>query len=279
MTQRDRLVIVGVAVLVAVAAFWFFALAPKRKEAADIAGQIDAAGRRLDAAQQSAAEARQAKAKYRSDYAAVAKLGKAVPKSDALPSLLYQLQSAAGGARIDFRSMKVTASSSTPATPAANTSAAVASANGTATSSTPSTGAAASAPTSLPPGATLGAAGLPTMPFSFVFTGSFFDMQHFFGAVQRFVRVHSGHVDVRGRLVSIDGFALTAGPRGFPSVKADVAATTYVLPADAGAAAPGAAPGTGANPDTSASPSASTPAASASASSTETASNTAGGTN
>ena len=95
---------------VAVAGFWFFALAPKREESADLASQIDAASQRLDTDRQSAAQARQAKAKYRSDYAAVAKLGKAVPQRDALPSLLYQLRSAAGDARIDFRSLKLSAS-------------------------------------------------------------------------------------------------------------------------------------------------------------------------
>ena len=93
MTTRDRLVIVGVLLAAALAGFWFLGLAPKRKETADLDAQIATQTQQLATAQQQAAEARKAKDRYDGDYAAVAKLGKAVPKSDALPSLVYQLQS------------------------------------------------------------------------------------------------------------------------------------------------------------------------------------------
>ena len=62
----------------------------------------------------------------------------------------------------------------------------------------------------------MGSAGFPTMPFSFVFSGTFFDMERFFGDVQSFVRVNGKEVDANGRLLSIDGFSLVAGPGGFP---------------------------------------------------------------
>jgi len=70
------------------------------------------------------------------------------------------------------------------------------------------------------------------MPFSFVFNGTFFDMERFLNEVQRFVRVNGDNVDVRGRLLSIDGFALNAGPNGFPSVKATISATAYLMSPD-----------------------------------------------
>ena len=71
------------------------------------------------------------------------------------------------------------------------------------------------------------------MPFSFVFSGTFFDMERFFGDVQSFVRVDGKNVDVDGRLLSIDGFGLVAGPGGFPNVKANIVATAYLrTPAD-----------------------------------------------
>src|SRR5262249_49614775 len=98
-TVRDRLVIVAVLVAAALAGFWFVGLAPKRKEATDLQAQITTERQQLVDAQQKAAAARQAKASYRTDYADVAMLGKAVPKSDALPSLIYQLQTAAHDAR------------------------------------------------------------------------------------------------------------------------------------------------------------------------------------
>jgi hypothetical protein len=104
------------------------------------------------------------------------------------------------------------------------------------------------------------------MPFSFVFTGSFFDMETFLHDVQRFVHVRGKGVDVTGRLLSVDAFSLTAGPGGFPSVKATVSATAYVLaPGDEPSATSGAA-GTPSTPGTSATPAPTTTAPAATAS-------------
>jgi hypothetical protein len=66
------------------------------------------------------------------------------------------------------------------------------------------------------------------MPFSFTFIGSFFDMEDFFHDVQRFVRVNGEGIDVTGRLLSIDSFSLVAGPTGFPSVKSNINATSFL---------------------------------------------------
>jgi hypothetical protein len=250
-TARDRIVIVVVLVAAALAGSWFVVLAPKRKEAAELRSQIDAATQTLVQAQQSADQAKKAKDGYQDDYATVATLGKAVPSSDALPSLIYQLQAASHNARIDFNTLKVAAGGApAAATPAAAVKAASTESSGTdssapaASSATPTPTPATPAPATqaasatLPPGATVGSAGFPVMPFSFVFSGSFFDMERFLGEVQRFVRVDGDRVDVRGRLLSIDGFALAAGPKGFPSVKATVSATAYLQsPNDAGSAA------------------------------------------
>lgn len=260
MTSRDRIIIVVVLVAAVLAGVWFVGLAPKRKEAADLSSQIDTAKQQLAEAEQSAGQARQAKARYDGDYAAVATLGKAVPKSDAVPSLVYQLQSAAHDARIDFKSLKIAGNGAqaSPTAPAAASAAVAKSSNASGSSSTgangsttPSTGATPAPATqaataSLPPGAAVGSAGFPTMPFSFVFNGSFFDMERFLREVQRFVRVDGKNVDVRGRLLSVDGFALSAGPTGFPSVRASISATAYVLsPDDTAAAAAGGSSSTG----------------------------------
>jgi Tfp pilus assembly protein PilO len=232
MTTRDRLIIVAVFLAAALGGFWFLALAPKHKEAAALQVQTDAATRKLAEAQQLAAQARKAKAGYQDDYAEVATLGKAVPQSDALPSLLYQLQSAAHSARVDFRSLNVSgagapAPATAPAASAAGGATAAPSSTSPAKSSTATATQAAAAV--LPPGASVGAAGFPTMPFSFVFSGSYFDMERFLHEVQGFVRVNGPRVSVTGRLLSVDAFSLTAGPSGFPSVKASMTATAYVL--------------------------------------------------
>jgi Type II secretion system (T2SS), protein M len=248
-TTRDRIVIVVVLVAAALAGSWFVVLAPKRKEAGELRTKIETATKQLTQAQQSATQAKQAKAGYQDDYATVATLGKAVPSSDALPSLLYQLQAASHDARIDFSTLKVSAAGSGAAT-GPTPPAAAAKAAGTGSNSTDSSASASSsastapapatqaASASLPPGATVGSAGFPVMPFAFVFSGSFFDMERFLGEVQRFVRIDGERVDVRGRLLSVDGFALTAGPKGFPSVRATVSATAYLQsPNDAGTSA------------------------------------------
>ena len=245
MTTRDRLVIVGVLLAAALAGFWFLGLAPKRKESADLQAQIATQSQQLTTAQAQAATARQAKARYNDDYAAVAKLGKAVPKSDALPSLVYQLQSVAHSARIDFTSLKIAGGggqgptaaataggASAPAAAPSQGSSSTPAASASGSSSTPATTSAApatqAAAATLPPGATVGSAGFPTMPFSFVFSGTYFDMERFFGDVQSFVKVNGKQVDADGRLLSIDGFSLVAGPGGFPNVKASVVATAYL---------------------------------------------------
>jgi hypothetical protein len=254
-TTRDRTVVMVVGAVVLLAAFWFLALSPKRKDAATLKDKIATAQQRLDTARQQAATASAARARYDVDYAAVAKLGKAVPADDDVASLVYQLEHVSVGTHIDFRSVKLN-SSGTPAAapaPAAAQAAAVASASNdssksgssssassssssSSTATPPATGVPAtqSAAAGLPPGSTVGSAGFPTMPFSFVFDGSFFNMEHFFSGIQQFAKADGENVTVRGRLLTVDAFALTASRFGFPKVKASINATAYLVPQDEG---------------------------------------------
>ena len=52
--------------------------------------------------------------------------------------------------------------------------------------------------------------------------------------MENLIRSSRRGLTVRGRLLTLDGLALTAGPQGFPHMKAAVAATAYLLPADQG---------------------------------------------
>ena len=100
------------------------------------------------------------------------------------------------------------------------------------------------AASSLPPGAAVGTAGFPTMPFSFEFVGSFFRLEDFFNRVSGFTSVTpAGNLVVRGRLLSVDSFDLKAAPSGFPKVAASVKATAYVLPLGQGLTAGATAAG------------------------------------
>jgi hypothetical protein len=231
-TARDRivvLVLLGAAVL---AGFWFAVLAPKQDQVKAVEADLAKQEQRLATAQSTLAAAQRAKATYADDYATVARLGKAVPVDDEMPSLVYQLEDAADGARVDFRTLRLSGG------------------GGGAASSSGSAEATQAAAATLPPGATVGSAGFPTMPFSFVFEGRFGTMVNLLRNVDRFTRVEGDQLTVSGRLLTVDGIALEAGENGFPNVKATLSATAYVLPADgagaakdpSGSAAPDAAP-------------------------------------
>lgn len=222
MTARDRIVLIVVGLAAAMAAFWFLAISPKRKDASDLSTQISQAQARLDVAQASASSAQAAKARYRTDYATVARLGKAVPVDDEMPSLVYQLEQTAKANHVQFNSIKLTGDSGAAGSTTSSSS--------SASSSTPGSTVTAA----LPPGATVGAAGFPTMPFTFNFTGSYFNMQRFVKALDGFTSVNGKSINVKGRLLTVDGVALQAGPKGFPQVDASVVVTSYLLPADEG---------------------------------------------
>jgi Tfp pilus assembly protein PilO len=252
MTTRDRKILLVLAGLAVLAGFWFLALRPKRTEAAELTTQIAEQQQRLQTAQQTVAQGLHAKAGHARDTAAVAQLGAAVPADDDLPSLLYQLDAASRNAHVTFDSLvRASATSNSSSSPSASGS----------------TGAPGSASASLPPGATVGTAGLATLPFTFSFTGSYFDLQRFVGDLQGFVRADGDKVSVRGRLLTVDGIALVAAGKELTKIEAKLVATAYLSPdaAKAGAAT-GAAAGAAATtpaPGASGSPAAPAPSSSA----------------
>jgi hypothetical protein len=225
MSPRNRLFLGVFATLAALAALWVYALAPKREEAAKLATSIAQAEQTRDAAVARAASAERARAGYARDYGTVARLGKAVPETADVPSLVYQLETAARGAKVDFRSVSVL---DTPAPPPAQTGAAA----------TPQPG-----------------GGIQPTPFSFKFEGSFFGLQKLLARVDRFSRVKGTQISVNGRLLTIDGVTLNPGRKGLPQVQGLVTARAYV------ADLPELLPRSGARPASSdASPSTTVPA-------------------
>jgi hypothetical protein len=254
-TQRDRIVVIVVAVAVLLGGYWMFALKPKRQDAADLGQQLEQATQRLDAARTQVSAGEAARVKYATNYSAVARLGKAVPTDDDVPSLVYQLDSTAKDTGVDFRSVKLTSGTSSAASPANSAQAAAATQDGAqnkaasqdgkdaganaaaATKDTPAPTAAPptqAATAGLPPGAVVGPAGLSTMPFSFSFEGSFFKLSDFLTRLERYIKASRRTVDVRGRLLLIDGISLSAASKGFPFMKASIAAQAYLLPAEEG---------------------------------------------
>jgi Tfp pilus assembly protein PilO len=276
MTARDRTVLMVVAMLVIVGAFWFLLIGPRHKAYSAAADSASTAQSRKDAAAESVAKAEAAKKTYPADYAQIAQLGKAVPVDDEVPSLVYQLSSAADANKIDFRSIRLSSSAGAaapapaPAAAATTTTATTTDTTSSSTTSTTPTPPAAAPQASsvtaatLPPGAAIGTAGFPTMPFDFNFDGSFFDMSDFLQDLDRFVESSDSSLAVRGRLLAIDGIGITASRKGFPQVKASISATAFLLPTDEGltagatAQAPSSASTTAPGSSTPAPPSAAT---------------------
>ena len=85
------------------------------------------------------------------------------------------------------------------------------------------------------------AAGLECVPLDFEFSGGFFDLADFFHRMKRFVKVANERLEVRGRLMTIDGLKFSSDEELFPALTAEVKATVYLSPKTEGATA-GASP-------------------------------------
>lgn len=198
MEARVRLLLGVLGVLGVLVAAWLLAVAPKRERAADLGAQVAQARLRLDDANARAAAAERARATYARDYATVARLGKAVPVSTDVPSLVYQLEAAARRSRVDFRA--VSANDALPAAPSA---------------------------------ATVASGGVQPAPFSFRFEGDYFGLQRLLARIGGFSRLRGAKLSVGGRLLTIDGLTVNAARQGLPRVQGMITARAYVadLPA------------------------------------------------
>jgi Tfp pilus assembly protein PilO len=223
MSGNDRTLLLVIPVVAAVVAFWLLVLSPKQDDASKLDSRIGDLQSAV-AEQLAAADAGlQARKDFPRDYHRLVVMGKAVPVDDETASLLVQLNSIAERTGVDFRAISLTGGSGET----------------TATAAAPATESAAA---TLPIGATVGSAGLPTLPYELTFRGTYFEVADFLAGVDDLVKVRKGLVAADGRLVTIDGFAMTADDSApFPVLKATVQITTYVTPADEGLTA-GASP-------------------------------------
>jgi Tfp pilus assembly protein PilO len=225
---RNKLLIPVLLGAVAIAAFWFLVLAPKRDQIAkldaDIATQESAASQ----SEQLVVAYTKAKDNYRENYTMVARLGKAVPGDDDVRSLLVQIGDAAERSKVTFRALNVSGAGSTPAAGAATTP------NGLAPA----------------PGAvSIGSAGFSAMPFNFSFSGSFFRLSDFLQRLERFVTVENDQIDVTGRLLLLGSIAVTPEAGDLGRLQAQIGAATYLVPPTEGVpGAPTPAPVAGGTP-------------------------------
>jgi Tfp pilus assembly protein PilO len=264
-------------------------LSPKRQEASKLGDQIDSLQASVSQQQQVADFGEQARRQFPRYYGRLVVLGKAVPEQADTASMLVQLSSIADHTGVDFRSISLSQAASgtgtsSPAPTAAAASGTTADSSSTSgstgtTATTPASGATSSttgatssttapaasaapvpatesAAATQPIGATVGPAGLPTLPYDLTFTGGFFDVANFIGGVDGLVTPQgASQVAAEGRLVTVDGFALKiVNPGANPKLTADFAVTSYVAPAiqglTAGASPSGPAPASPTQPAT-----------------------------
>ncbi len=213
MTLRDRLVLTAVIMLAVVGASWVLVVSPERKKATELSTQVVAAKAQLSTAEGKLNTARQAQARYSSAYASIVSLGKAVPTSQEVPSLIYELSQASKKKSVDFQSITVGSGSA---------SAASAASSAAATST-----------------------GFAQFPFTFVFSGSYSGLEHMLRQLSDLATLTpAGTLQVNGRLLTIQSVRLSpnsesTGKRS--QLTADVIATAYQLPAEPLTGAPGAA--------------------------------------
>jgi len=213
MTARDRLVVTIVAAIAIIGAAYLLVVSPERKKASTVSSELNSATARLTTAESKLAEARQAQARYSAAYASIVTLGKAVPTSEEVPSLIYELAQATHQKKVDFSSI---------------VSGSGAGGSGAAGSSAGATAAAS--------------AGFTQMPFTFVFNGTYSDLEKLFATIDHDVvrNASSGELKVNGRLLTVQSAKLgplpSAGGSSKPSnqLTGTITATAYVLPAAQG---------------------------------------------
>jgi len=219
MTTLDIRAIALVALpgLVLLAALWVLAISPKRGEHAAVPVNVAAQEQRLQSAQTQVASYQAAREQFPRMLAKLHRLDEAVPARAAISSLLRQLQRRANARDSELRLVALKAEAQT-ATPDAPSDAAPAA-----------------------PATTAVADGLAALPFTFEFTGRYFDLRDILATVRRSVRVRSGSVKVAGRLLTIDGLTFTRTDSKSTQTKVVVEATAYIASDEASSPQPSAA--------------------------------------
>lgn len=213
MTGRDRIVVMVIAALGILAGVWFLAVAPKREQAAKLASEVSAAQGQLATAESQVADASAAQARYQGAYASIVRLGKAVPASQEVPALIYQLAQATDQKKVEFASITTTV-------PGAG-----------------ATGSSAASSSSASSSASAASAGFEQMPFSFTFNGGFNNLYSLFQQLDGFTtRGAAGALSVNGRLLTIQSVKLapaggSSASGGSEQLSGTITATAYVLPA------------------------------------------------
>lgn len=214
-SQKRMIVAIVLAGAALIAVLWVTAIGPKRGERGDVRANVAGQERRLDAARKQVADYTAERKQFPGMLSELRRLDVAVPSRGAISKLLRELQQRARVRDSDLRLAALKSSTAVPGT------------------------------TPLAPGATTGPGGLAALPFTFEYTGDYFDLVGILRAVRASVQTRAGDLKIAGRLLTIDGLTFKRPEPGAKRTKAVVNATAYIapdaaaspqLPADAAAA-------------------------------------------
>ena len=216
MSNRDRLVLIGVITVAVVGVVWLMFVSPERKKANQAGAALATAEAQLQSAHSELASARSAQAKYAASYSTIVHLGKAVPTTQEVPSLINELALASKQKKVEFASIVSSAGSG----------------KGILATTGPSAAEAAAAE-----------GGFQQVPFTFIFNGTYSGLEQMLRRITSFTaRTPSGALEVNGRLLTIQGVTLqpvvVAGQsHSNPHLTASVTATAYTMPPESPSAA------------------------------------------
>jgi hypothetical protein len=248
MKGSDRMILVALPLLALVIGFYVLVIGPKRTDSAELQDQIDTLQASISVAESEIAAGEAARDDFPKDYGQLVTLGRAAPADGDQATFVFDMSGLGKRNDVEFRNFELTGSGGeeTAAPPPPDqTPAEAAEERAVPAGEEPVTNAVPTEATAaiLPLGSTVGDDGLLVQPYAFRYLGNFFHMASFFNDMDANVKVTSKGPKVNGRLVTVDGFSITGDPfDGFPSVQADFAVTTYVVPDELGLAA-GATPG------------------------------------
>lgn len=204
MTSRDRKLILILVPVATFALYWMALLNPALERRAALDKPLAQAQTDRDQAVNQATQLAEAKNRYDSDYAEMVELSRAIPQSTRVSDLMRDLNAAAKGTDIKFKSITVGSAA----------------------------GGDEEGQGAPDPAQTAQVDGLEAVPVSLTFSGHFFGLAGLFHRVQNFVTLADGKLQVHGRLIKIESFSLQSG--SFPEITASIGATVYAAPAAQG---------------------------------------------
>jgi Tfp pilus assembly protein PilO len=208
--------IVGIALagMAVIAVLWVLAIAPKRSDLGGVVANVEAQQQRVDDARRQVADYRAARRRFPGMLSELKRLDVAVPSRGAIAQLLRQLQRRARARDSSLQLAALKTASAAPGTASAT------------------------------PGATTGPGGLAALPFTFEYTGDYFDLVSILRAVRASVQIRSGDLKIDGRLLTIDGLTFKRPTGSGKLTQAIVSATAYIAPDAASPQVPAASTAT-----------------------------------